>query len=90
MVTFLGGKYKINRRKCFVLPTFENVCCLIVKCCNNAYFNKKLYIVVKDFENCAYYCEREVHEVSDNFFGVVDGLINAFDGKYYFYWCSSV
>lgn len=43
-----------------------------------------LYMILK----IASYCQNEVPEISDNFFGVVDGLITAFDGEHYFCCCS--
>ena len=52
------------------------------------YFDRERCIAVKDFENCAYYCQREVPKVSDIFFGVVNGLITAYDGEHYFCCCS--
>ena len=55
---------------------------------NDIDFDREYYIAIHDFENCAYYCHNEVLEISDNFFGVVDGLITAYDGKYYFCCCS--
>ena len=48
---------------------------------NDIDFDREYYIAIHDFENCAYYCHNEVLEISDNFFGVVDGLITAYDGK---------
>ena len=46
------------------------------------------YIAINNFENCAFYCQREVPEISDEFFGVVDGLLTIFDEESYFCSCS--
>ena len=60
-----------------------------VKRYSNVYFDREQYIAVKDFENCVYYYQRRVPKVSDNFFGLIDGLITAYDGEHYFCCCSN-
>ena len=43
-----------------------------------------MYIAIRDFENCVYYCPREVPELYDELFCVVDGLMTVYDGQNYF------
>lgn len=47
-------------------------------------FEKEHYITIREFNNCAYYCQREVPELHDEFFVVVEGLITVYDGQNYF------
>ena len=55
---------------------------------NDIDFDSEHYIAIHDFKNWACYCQNKVPEIFDNFFGVVDGLITAFDGEHYFCCCS--
>ena len=54
-----------------------------VKRCSNVYFDREQYI------QYIYYYQRRVPEVSDIFFGLIDGLITAYDGEHYFCCCSN-
>ena len=47
-------------------------------------FEKEHYITIRDFKNCAYYCQGEVPELHDEFFVAVEGLIAVYDGQNYF------
>ena len=51
-------------------------------------FDRKAYIAISNFENCTFYCQREVLEISDEFFDVVDGLVTIFDRESNFCSCS--
>ena len=47
---------------------------------DDVYFDRERYVTIDDFETCVFYCQNEVPEISKNFFGVVDGLVTAYDG----------
>ena len=51
-------------------------------------FDRECYIKIQDFESCIFYCGQELPKISDNFFGVINGLITVFDGERYFCSCS--
>ena len=65
--------------------------CLLLKgkCYNDIDFDRECYVAVDDFEACVFYCQNEVPEISEIFFGVVDRLVTAYDGEHYFYSCSN-
>ena len=50
-------------------------------------FDRERYVAIDDFEACVFYCQNEVSQISENFFGVVNGLVTAFDGEHYFCSC---
>ena len=52
-------------------------------------FDRECYVTIDDFEACVFYCQNEVPEISENFVGVVDGPITAYDGEHYFCSCSN-
>ena len=52
-------------------------------------FDRERYVAIDDFEARAFYCTNELPEISEHFFGVVDGLVTAYDGGHYFCSCSN-
>ena len=65
------------------------MCCIsyVCKCVllkgqryDDVYFDRERYVTIDDFEACVFYCQNEVPEISKNFFGVVGGLVTAYDG----------
>ena len=52
-------------------------------------FDRERYAAIDDFEACVFYCQNEVSEIPEKFFGVVDCLVTAYDGEYYFCSCSN-
>ena len=48
------------------------------------------YTAINDFENCTFWYDREVPDLSDEFFGVVDGLVTVFDGHIFFVFAANV
>ena len=59
------------------------------KRCDDVDFDRECYVAIGDFEAWVFYCQNEVPEISENFFGVVDGLVTAYDGEHYLCSCSS-
>ena len=56
---------------------------------DNVDFTREHYVTIDDFEDCVFYCQNKVPEVSESFSGVVDGLVTAYDGEHYFCSCSN-
>ena len=51
---------------------------------NDFDFDGERYISIRDFEICIFYCQVEVPELSDYFFGITDGLLTVYDGDRFF------
>ena len=51
---------------------------------NDFDFDRERYISIRDFEICAFYCKAEVPELSNYYFGAMDGLVTAYDGDRFF------
>ena len=64
--------------------------CVLVKGrrCTDVDCDREHYMKIQDFESCVFYCGQEVPEISDDFFGVINDLITAFDRERYFCSCS--
>ena len=52
-------------------------------------FDRGRDVAIDDFQPCVFYCQNEVPEISENFFGVVEGLVTAYEGEHYFCSCSN-
>ena len=42
-------------------------------------FDRERYVPINDFEAFLFYCQNEVPGICRNIFGVVDGLVTAYD-----------
>ena len=56
---------------------------------DNVHFDRERYAAIDDFEACVFCCQNEVPEISEIFFGVVDGLVTVYCGEHYFCSCSN-
>ena len=74
------------------MSSIAYVCkCVIIQSPRHKEFNFEGddYTATNDFENCVLWGDREVPDLSNEFFGVVDGLVIVFDGQViYFCFCS--
>ena len=52
-------------------------------------FDRERYVAFDDFEACVFHYQNQVPEISENFFGAVDGLVTAYDEQHYFCSCSN-